>query len=463
MKIMMLLKNKFLLILFSIILNVSSIQAHIQWDVVAIFLGKNEDQNFQKDINENIAELKKVNSPSVNISILVETDKTTNKSLNQYIQKSFARKNSKKLLIIYSHGEGVEGLKNYPTETLKKEVLKDIPKLDLLWLDACFMANIEFLHQVKGLSDYTLASEDAEFSSGMPFESLNEISKYNTTEEAAKFLAQSFLHSYSYTLKGSQRLNVHESSATISLIENSKLDFFVKKLAVSKKVFSQLAVNEQKQMTNFLSKSYTMDKKELVDLGHLLIQLRSKNKNQDLDNQLTELIRMLNISSIKSLKSNPRVKIMNPTSESIVVFGYNNWRAGSKNDYTAKDSIFMKGIKPDGYIQGPNGDEWPYFKLISKSKIVHPFIPSIDEFNYYILDTNIKMILQKNVSIKRSIDLFEKVTEEPSKLIKYFGYTQKVGKNAEKYSGINITNLDSVPSFDYFESEFNQLTKWLSL
>ncbi len=43
------------------------------------------------------------------------------------------------------------------------------------------------------------------------------------------------------------------------------------------------------------------------------------------------------------------------------------------------------------------------------------------------------------------------------------GYTQEVGKSAERYTGLNIMKPNSVPDMDYAEFEFFSIVEWLSL
>jgi len=60
-------------------------------------------------------------------------------------------------------------------------------------------------------------------------------------------------------------------------------------------------------------------------------------------------------------------------------------------------------------------------------------------------------------SISRSNDF----VEVEGDFIVYQGYTQEAGAKAEKYTGMTISNFSVVPSFDYFESSFNQKIGWL--
>ena len=463
MKTMLHLLSETLITLFILIVSANSF-AGTKWDVAVLFFGKNEDSYFQKDIQNNLKEIKKIDTNSeIKVSVYNETKTNTESDLKNFLKKALPKSSNKKMLVIYSHGLGPVGLKDYSTIELKNILQENVPHLDLMWFDACFMANVEFLYELRNISEYTIASEDAEFSSGLPFESIEEINNYKNGLEAGKFLVDQFLTSYSYLKDGKQKENVQASSATISLFENSKLKELVTKLKSVKEILNGLPEKDKLQILTRLQKAFSMDNNELIDLGHLLIEIRMKNKDKIKDSLLTDLIRLLNISSVKSLKTNPRIKLNNlDTSGTILVYGFNNWTRGDQKDFSDNKEIFDGILKADGFIKGQNGKMWPYKKFTSKNLIISPFAPNINSFDYLIISKDGTKVLKKE-NFERKLDLAIKERQLANSPLVYFGYTQEIGKNAEKYTGINITRPNAVFNMDYLDFEFNALSDWATL
>lgn len=452
-------------LLITIFLTVSANSfAGTAWEVSVLFLGKDEDSFFQKDIQENIKEIQKIKpSSELKISVFNETQKHTTKDIEAFIKKSMTQTNSKKALIIYSHGLGSQGLKNYSTLELKTLLSNSKLKFDLLWFDACFMANLEFLFEMRKLSTLSIASEDSEFSSGLPFESLEKLPNYSTTKEAAIMLGQDFISSYSYLKNGKQKENVEASASTITVIENKNLDSIATDLLNIKVIYTKLPVNVQNDILKKMQKNFSMDNPDLMDLGHFLIELRSKINNKNDDATITALIRKLNIDSIKSLKTNPRIKIKNPIeSEVLMVYGLNNWSRGDEKDYKENGEILNTLLKPDGFIEGKKGKMWPY-KKIKKEVLLTPFAPNINTFNYFFLSVDGQKVIENPKSIDRTLDAIWNESKNPASPILGFGYTQEIGKSAERYTGLNIMRPNSIPDMDYAELEFFSIVEWLTL
>ena len=213
----------FIVLLFLVSANLS---AETRWEVAAVFLGTNEDSEFQSDIEKNLLEISKVKqTPALTIKTYREIPgKTQPRSkLSAFLKSAYKDSTSKKALIIYGHGSGPEGLKDMPAAEMKAMLLKLNIKMDVLWLDACFLSNLEFLYEIRSASRYTIASEEAEFSAGLPFESLGELPEYDSALAASKFLAARFIESYSYLKNGEQREYVSTSSATVSVIDTEEL------------------------------------------------------------------------------------------------------------------------------------------------------------------------------------------------------------------------------------------------
>jgi len=457
MKIMLLQKrlSKTLFALFFLFVS-ASVMAETKWEVAALFFGQYEDSSFQESIENNLTEISKI--PASKFLKIKTFRAGANQKLDTFLSKAFNDPDSKKMLIFYGHGVGPSGLKDLNTVALKKSLSALKTKIDVMWFDACFLANIEFLFEMRSFSTYSIASEEAEFTSGLPFESLIELPIQNSSKDAAVFLAKSFIDSYSYLKSGTQTHAVNTSSATISVVENAKLQNFAKKLKSIAKIIKSLPAETQSSLKNKLVKKFSMEKPDLIDLGHLLIELRLITKDRATDDEITGLIRQLNIDSVKKLKSNPRIKINSPAPNAVMVYGFNYWENGFEKEFLSNE-LFSLTLKQDKFLEGPHNQKWPAKTLKGSFTIVTPFAPGIKSFEYYFLDANGSSVLTSPVSISRTHD----IVETNGETLVYSAYTQRVGKLAERYTGINITIFNSAPSMDYFESEFNQLTRWLSL
>jgi hypothetical protein len=459
--------NRFLFTLFLVLASANSF-AETKWEVATVFLGRDEDADFQKEVDANILELKNIPaSKSLALTIHRETSTTKREKILGILKKAFKDPKAKKMLIIYGHGQGALGLKDMSTYELTDLLSELNIKLDILWMDACFQANIEFLYQIRNHSLYTIASEEAEFMSGLPFESLTELPEYSNSKEAALFVAKRFIESYSTLKKGEQSHYVSVSSATISVIDNSQVKYFADLLKNVSTLINSLTPELQESLARRLTKNFSMDQKELVDLGHLLIELRKINKDPESDKSLTAIIRLLNIESVKKLRSNPRIKINLPEAGALMVFGYNNWQNGFETEYN-ENPVFSEIVKAVGFIDGPKSNKWPVKSFSGKYSYITPFAPEVHSFDYYFIDSNGKKIVTPFNSFHRTHDIVEDTqgtqnTKKAGSILVYSAYTQRVGTKAERYTGLNITMFNTIPSLDYYELEFNQNVQWLKL
>lgn len=490
------LNNLFKLFLAVFILVSAGVSlADTKWEVAVVFRGAEHDEAFQKDIDDNILELARIqNGPGLKLGIYRESmngsyiyipgsgpgkntlsdllhrqdlknipvpgslKKFDQENLAAFLKTFYKSKESKKALIIYSHGKGAEGLTGLSPSELK-ETLSQVPRLDLLWFDACFMASFEFLYEMRKFSDYTLASQEAEFSSGLPFQTLSMLPEYSSAKDAALTLARNFIESYSFLKNGQQRNYVSVSSATISVVENKKLESAASALKKVSVIFKSLNEKTKNDLRNYLEKTAGMDQKDLIDLGRFLIELRKKT--QSADAELTSLIRLLNIESVRKLKTNPRIHLTAPEAGAKLVYGFNNWQMGDEDDF-GKTELFRTLLRNDGFIAGPVNANWPYKTFQGKEMVVTPFAPSINAFNYYFLSQEGKLLSPAMTAV-RTHDVVESPADSSASPLLYSAYTQQMGTKAERYTGLNITMPGSVPSMDYFELEFNQLAQWLSL
>lgn len=468
-----------------------------EWEVAVVFRGAGEAESFQKDIDKNILELARTipgtflklglyresdannyafipnpnSSVSVSLSQLLyrqdlsaikaygSFSKRKDLNLKTFLKSFYKNPNSKKALIFYSHGLGPDGLKNLSTKHFKEILKEAVPHLNLLWFDACFMANMEFLYELRKASEFTIASEEAEFTAGLPFQNISLFSQMPNAREAALLLARDYIDSYSYLKSGNQRNYVHVSSATISIIENKKLDAFAVKLKEIAQLYKSIPENQKIRLNRILSSKASMDDKTLIDLGHFLIELRALVDSND--KKITELIRLLNINAIKSLKTNPRITISSSEKKSHVVYGFNHWKNGHKQDYL-NNSLYSVLLKNDGFVSGPENTEWPFKTIDSLLLHISPFAPGVNTFNYYLLSQEGKKI-GPYIEISRTHDVVESFADSLLTPLMYTAYTQQIGTRAERYTGLNISIPSSIPSLDYYELEFNQLADWLSL
>jgi Clostripain family len=500
MKIQEKLNNLFLALILCLVS--ANVMAETKWEVASIFLGSQEDQEFQKDIDQNILEISTLNPSSIlNLSIYREMPEKTysyfpaakpesksslgdllsGNSLKEYkipgkyslsqrqklkdvLKKAFQDPQAKKMLVIYGHGDGPLGLKDMRVTELHTLLNELKIKLDIIWFDACFLSNIEFLYQLRNFSSYMIASEEAEFSSGLPFGSLEDLPQFSNSKDAAIMLAKAFIDSYSYVKNGKQKMSVTSSSATISVIDNAEVKNFAQQLVKVLPIIEKLPAKDKESLKARLTRHFSMDNIELIDLGSLLIEVRAFNKDAIADQELTKLIRLLNIESVKKLKTNPRLKISIPAPGAQMVFGFNNWENGFESEYKEND-FFSEILKTTKFINGPQQQSWPVKSYNSQSTLLAPFAPQVDSFHYYFIDSTGKRVLTPVNSFVRTFDIVEdslEVKKEGSLLV-YTAYTQRVGKKAERYTGLSITHFNAAASMDYFELEFNQLTKWLNL
>jgi hypothetical protein len=232
-------------------------------------------------------------------------------------------------------------------------------------------------------------------------------------------------------------------------------------------ILSKLTKKDRDTLKNILLKKASMDNQSLVDLGQLLIELRSLVKDQINDTQLTKLIRLLNIGSIKQLKTNRRVKIANINDDAKLVFGFNKWDNGFKDEYL-DNQLFPEILRTNQFIPGPKSEQWPVYTFRGETTTLSPFAPGINSFHYYFVDGSSLKKLTTTKTIRRKSDVVELMPQDLQKfsngqILVYSAYTQGVETKAERYTGININFFDEVPSIDYFELRFNQAVKWLKM
>lgn len=509
--------NKLFLFLFLFVLT-SPAWAVTPWEVAVIFLGSGEPSEYQKDIDKNILELARLNpSASLNISILREfldldttyfvdpnsqelhiwdplfyeidfhgiqvpgqlfvlqkksSDKNVflnKKKLSSFLNQAFQNPNAHRMLVLYSHGLAFDGLKNIKLKELRHQLENILPKrpkkynekpLDILWLDACFMATIEVAYELRGISSYVMASEEDEFSSGMPFDALQML---NHTPQDPKTLAQNlaerFLESYSFTQNGSQQKAIYSTSATISLIETEKLDPLVKN--ISKLVQTSSLFPEKLKLALKISNPLRKTAREdLVDLGSLLLAFK-RNRLMPLETRpfVEEMIKILDLTQSETLKTNPRILIRPEYENSLLVYGYENWSRGFENDTLVLNKL-PPFLTPQTFIGGIHNQKWPAQPL-SHPLMLSPFAPGLQEFNFWFADAQTQKFLGSPHRFIRTQDFVTFEAKHPQNPILFTGYTQGIGKCAERYSGLSIlAPLQDAASLDYLDTEFSEITGW---
>ena len=97
-------------------------------------------------------------------------------------------------------------------------------KSDFLIFDACYMADIETIYEIRTTSKYILASQTEILAAGYPyFNVINTLSKNDNLINKLKRLCYDYYNYYD------SKENEFEKSASISLIDTSKINFFSKK------------------------------------------------------------------------------------------------------------------------------------------------------------------------------------------------------------------------------------------
>ena len=470
----------------------SLVWAGNSWEVGVLFLGAAEQEEYQLDIDENIKELARL-KPGQRLGIMREFPERVveyfpdskssihnawdplfqkppasgitipgimrvsphmgksfldNPSLSQFFRDLFQDPSKKRLLIIYGHGEGYEGLRAKPVLELQSLLEKVIPRrpdypLDLLWFNSCFMANIESAFQWRKLAPILMASEDAEFSAGAPYDSLDFIQDKDP-KTAALDLAERYVESYSFTKKGSQRRVVEESSATITVMDTKKLSGLVSLLKNMGDKLKKYMPSKRSEWKKAFA-PFQMERKDLVDIGQVGSYLKEG-----------ELISFLELNRRERKRSSPRLLLRLPAPGAKLLFGYDDWTRGFEGD---KDILDRMPIKPEGFLAGPNAKKWPINSIV-RGSFVSPFTVGMDVFDYYFIDGSGKPLTRPE-SFTRHTDFFTYEAKTSRNPLLFIGYTQGVGDRAKIYTGLNISDPTlGVPTLEYPNLDFFKETGW---
>lgn len=492
--------------------------ASTSWEVAIIFLGSQEASDYQKDIDRNILEIVRLNpSESFHISLYREFrersvsyfahevspqstpwdelfysidlkgvdlfgklestprgQKTPNlilddNRLRDFFSRAFQNDTGHRLLIIYSHGFGAKGLKGVPLITLRQNLEQYLPKrsgakpIDVLWMNSCYMASLEVAYEVRGIADYMMASEDAEFSSGKPFNELKSLEDGpEDVLQTVHSLGEKYIQSYSIVEKGSQHKQVYSSAATMSLIDLNKLPPLIKALSVMVKKATPLTDEHKKSLRDSHAYRQMTGQKKLVDLGLTLMALyKNKLSSPQLKKVSHALLMFLDLLEESKLKTTPRLELMPPQENSLLVYGYNGWERGYEGDEEILPFI-PNNLKTAEYMEGPQGKKWPV-KPIQKKLTVIPFSPLFKEFNYLYVDAETKLPIGDEEALIQIRDVTFFTASHSKNPILWMGYTQGLLNFAERYTGLNVMDpFSDAAGLDYLDTQFNQRTGWAS-
>lgn len=504
-------------------LNVGWAYAQTPWEVAVVFLGaKIDDPEHQKDIDRNIVELAdsrpnewyrlsiarefenrfvqyfvdaKSNQgtlwdpllfdpPKQKVNVYGElkvqpADKDTflldDAKAKSFFAKAYQNPNSRRLLVVYAHGFAFRGLLDIKLKDLRTQLVNSIAKregrapLDILWIDACFMGNLESAYELREVAPYYVSTEEAEFSAGSPFQSFRILGEGpDDSSTVARSLAQDFLDSYSYLEKGVQRRAVHSSSATISVVETRRLATLVKGLSGIAYSLRPLSTDQKKVIRRSQKRiEIQMEgKTSLVDLGNLLRYLKSRKdvfSVQEAQDRIDSLLQLLELKREEKVKRTPRVWMIPPREDYWAVYGYNFWSAGYKGDDENLDRL-PKNLKPRQFVPGPNKKEWPS-RPVHIQLNVSPFAPTLDVFHFFFVspkNPSTPVTPVKTLERVEDIVLFE--ASHGGNPVIFSGYTQGIGKMGEKYAGLSILDPteERLPA-DYSYLDFSELTHWEEL
>lgn len=477
------------------------------WEVAIVFLGGSEPADFQADVDRNVLELAKTEPGArLRLSILREfAERRTEayfgdgrslsvwdplfsqpplagikvpgavrstaspkrvfedeKILRDFFSRAFRQPSARRLLVVYGHGEGFRGLKGVPLQTLETKLTAALPKrrqakpVDLLWFDSCFMASLEVFVQLQGLSSYFIASQDAEFSSGMPFDVLSQLDEEGLDDpaRAAVHLAYRHVESYSFIKRGSQRDAVETSSATVAVIDAEKLVNLIDPLQAVSKV---LKGRELVDFVRFSARSQ-MENPAFIDLGKWAKDMRSRERSPEGAAALKRLGDILETSRVMSVQKSPRIYLKAPQESATLVFGYDGWSRGFEGDESFLARL-PAPLNPQAFISGIDGRSWPS-RPVKKRLIVQPFLPGDDRFDILWRDEKGAKLgaTEQFVRTRDFAYITAKKNENP---VLFAAHTWSSGTASDRYTGLNVADpSQGLPTMDYAETELHKKTGW---
>lgn len=385
--------------------------------------------------------------------------------LEKILKSGFKDKNSLKVLFLYGHGVGATGFKDKDLSLIKNEILQYIlnnggQKIDLIVYDSCFLGNLEFLYEMRNLSNYSMGSSESEFSQGQPFEVLDSLlpivhqsaNRQIATKRIAADLLIKFLSSYSSIEKGKNAQMVETSSAVFALFDNSKFEILMSDLKKLRYELGKLSPERQHDLNKKWQK-YSMDDQKLLDLGGFLKVLSLDDQNKEIVSLAKNLLRALNITASDFKSVSPAIQMRSPKpNAALAVISVNN------KDTEALKRLLptLKNIQTSSFTR-----EGEVAVKVNKVLRIAPFLPHIQSVEVRFIDPQTGKMLGEGKSIKRSKDL--KIHEnELTSPIQFFGFTESQKTIEKRYSGLNISHpFKPMPNFDYMNLEFQSKTQWL--
>ena len=396
------------------------------------------------------------------LSAAAEEDPLTSGAfLKDFFRKAFARAAARRVLVVYGHGEAYAGMDRVSVSAWRAAFEAAAPRrttakkpFDILWLDACFMANFETLFEFRGTADWLVASEEAEFTEASPFEALEVLAEGPSDAKAVETeLADKFLASYSFERQGRQRHARERSAATISVVDPGRLEALASPL---EKLWAEIKGGGADALERKLGRrraSLAMEKADLLDLGGLAEALESKGSAA-----ARTLVSTLELRQSRRERVVPRVRARAPVENARLVYGYDDWRAGHQAD-TVNLARLPKELAPERFVAGPKGREWPS-RTVRRRLYLHPFTVSQGIFNFYWLDPNGARLGEESRA-RLETDVFAVRARRAENPVVFAGFTQGIGRQAERYTGLSILDpLAGLTSFDYPELEAVKRTKW---
>lgn len=254
------------------------------------------------DKNEN-----EISSPYIQLKN--EKNTSNSKTLSAFIKWGFSSYPSKiKVLDINSHGMAYSGItidESSGTSILIPDfanaIKSGVKKVDIVSFNACLMSTIEVNYELRGLSDYVVASQDSTLSTGLLYaKSLPEIiSKSSTSSDIAKGILDKS-DRFGRTLgefgdDGKKIPNVFTLSV-IKVSETDRLAFFLNKL-------SKMILNKPDSYASYLK--IALDKTNEAAVDKLDI---SDSGQRDLHEVIGRFENEVNNSSNKSIKNDIELK-----------------------------------------------------------------------------------------------------------------------------------------------------------
>ncbi|MGE0615407.1 MAG: clostripain-related cysteine peptidase [Bacteriovoracia bacterium] len=389
-------------------------------------------------------------------------------ALQRFFARAYPDPSAKRVLVIYAHGLAFDGLQVIRLNALKKQLAAALAErsLDILWLDSCFMANLEAQLELAPLARYILASEEAEFSAGTPFDIFRTLAAGPAdVEKVAIDFATRFIETYSYLKQGSQRRAVERSSATLSVVDTTRLRATVPLWqTLARELGPTRLGGEAKRVLNQQLAANRMERPDLVDAGSMLLAVRRLKQwpseaKPAIAKSADALIETMELAQAGKLHTNPRIHVVAPRKDTTLVFGFEDWTRGHRDDTETLKKI-PRSMQPATFVGGPADRDWPGL-TVNQERYLTPFAPGLREFSYFFVDSLTLRLLSEPQSVTRDRDYVIFAATHPDNPVLFAGYTQGIGKTAERYTGLNMLDPTlGITSIHYLDTEFFRQTHW---